>query len=104
MPELPGALFRCCWLLVVSVSVHDGYLVLLNRHVILLAERNPLCLQLLLAAGGEVWGLLALKAAGTVLASSLLLLLFWHSGRIGSAVAVGLASFQLALLLFLTLT
>jgi hypothetical protein len=47
---------------------------------------------------------LAAKSAGTVLACSLLLLLHWHSRRLGNVVAAGTASFQLGLLLFLTLT
>lgn len=98
------AVFPCLWLFIAYVSVHDGYLVALNRAVILDMERNPLGLQLLHAAGGEVWALLTVKTAGTVLACSLLLLLFWHSRRLGSAVAAGLASFQLLLLLFLSLT
>jgi hypothetical protein len=101
--RLRAAVFPCLWLFIAYVSVHDGYLVALNRAVILEVELNPLGLKLLHAAGGEVWALLAVKTAGTVLACSLLLLLFWHSRRIGSAVAAGLAGFQLGLLLFLTL-
>jgi hypothetical protein len=96
--------FPCLWLFIAYVSVHDGYLVALNRGVILDVERNPLGLHLLHATGGDVWGLLVVKTAGTVLACSVLLLLFWHSRRLGSAVAAGLAGFQLMLLLFLTLT
>jgi hypothetical protein len=96
--------FAGLWLFIACVSVHDGYLVALNRAVILETELNPLGRQLLLAAEGEVWGLLAAKTVGTVLACSLLLLLFWHSRRLGSVVAASLAMFQLGLLLFLTLT
>ncbi len=101
--DLATTLFAGLWLFIAYVSVHDGYLVALNRNVILEAELNPLGLHLLRAAEGQVWGLLAVKTAGTVLACSALLLLFWRNRRIGSAVAVGLAAFQFALLLFLSL-
>ena len=103
-PLLRKILFPGLWLFIAYVSVHDGYLVAMNRHVMLEAELNPIGLQLLHAAEGEVWALLAAKSIGTVLACSVLLLLYWHSRRMGNAVAAGLASFQLALLLFLTLT
>ena len=97
-------IFACVWLFIAYVSVHDGYLVAMHRTVILETERNPIGLQLLHAAGGEVWGLLAAKTVGTVLACSFLLLLFWKSRRLGWVVASTLATFQLGLLLFLSFT
>lgn len=100
---LRRAVFAGLWLFIAYVSVHDAYLVALNRFVIHETELNPVGLHLLHWAGGEVWALLAAKTAGTVLASSALLLLFWHNRRLGWVVAASLASFQLALLLFLSL-
>jgi hypothetical protein len=98
------AMFCCLWLFITSVSVHDGYLVALNSSVIMEMELNPVGRHLLHMADGEVAGLLATKAVGTVLACSLLLLLFWQSRPLGWAVAAGLATFQFGLLLYLTLT
>lgn len=102
--SLRRALFAGLWLFIACVSVHDAYLVALNRHVMLDVELNPLGLRLLQFAGGDVWALLVAKTAGTVLACSALLLLFWQSRRLGWIVATSLASFQLGLLLFLSLT
>jgi hypothetical protein len=63
---------------------------------------QPVGQHLLSAAGGEIWCLLAAKAAGTALTCSLLLLLFWQNRRLGSLVTTALASFQFGLLLYLT--
>jgi hypothetical protein len=97
-----GPLFLAFWLFIACVSVHDGYLVAIYRDVIVETECNPLGQHLLELGGGDIWYLLGAKTVGTVLACSLLLVLFWQSRRIGSAVAAGLASFQLWLLLHLT--
>ena len=97
-----GLLFLCLWLFIACVSVHDGYLVAVYRHAIVETERNPVGQLLLAWGGGDIWCFLAAKMAGTVFVCSLLLVLFWHSRRIASAVAAGLASFQLWLLLHLT--
>ena len=102
--QMRRALFAGLWLFIACVSVHDAYLVALNRHVMEEVELNPVGVHLLHIADGDVWALLAAKATGTVLACSALLLLFWQSRRLGWIVATSVASFQLALLLFLTLT
>jgi hypothetical protein len=95
-------MFLGFWLFIACVSVHDGYLVAVYRDVIMETERNPVGRQLLEWGGGEIWYLLGAKTAGTIVACSTLLMLFWQSRRLGSAVAAGLASFQLWLLLYLT--
>lgn len=105
--QVPGilrrAMFAGLWLFIVCVSVHDAYLVVLNRQVIHETELNPVGMRLLQFAGGDLWALLAAKTTGTVLVSTALLLLFWHNRRLGWVVAASLAGFQLALLLFLSL-
>ncbi len=96
------ALFLCFWLFIACVSVHDGYLVAIYRDVIMQTECNPMGQQLLALGGGDIWYLLGMKAAGTIVACSLLLVLFWRNRRIGSVVAASTAGFQLWLLLHLT--
>ena len=53
--------------------------------------------------GGQVWALLGIKFAGTILACSLLLLVYWKNARLGTLIASALAALQLSLLLFLLL-
>jgi hypothetical protein len=93
--------FAPLWTFIAFVSVLDGYLVLTNRHVIEFTELNPVGQALLRLNGGDVWYLLAAKAAGTTLACSLLLVLFWARPRLGLVVAGALAAFQFGLLVFL---
>lgn len=95
--------FAAAWLFVVFVSVYDGYLVLTNRHLMLSAELNPFGLFLIKLNRGRVWYLLAAKCGGTILACSVMLLLYWRKPRVGMIVAGALAALQLALLLFLVL-
>jgi hypothetical protein len=97
-----GTLFLGMWLFIACVSVHDGYLVAMYRDVIAQTECNPLGQHLLELGDGEIWYLLGAKAAGTIFACSALLVLFWHSPRLGSVVAASLASFQFWLLVHLT--
>jgi hypothetical protein len=98
-----AAVFVALWLFVIFVSVFDGYLVFRFRHVMHSTELNPVGRLLIAANGGQVWALLGLKYAGTILACSLLLLLYWKNARLGTFVAAALAVLQLSLLLFLLL-
>ena len=95
------ATFFTLWLFIIFVSVVDGYLVLRHRHEIQWFEQNPVGRALIAWNQGRVWYLLSAKFAGTVVACAALLLIYRASKRIGLVVGVGLAGFQLALLLFL---
>ena len=113
-PHLPAAMpassaqrlaaaFFALWVFVIFVSALDGYLVFRFRHLLHSMELNPLGLWLITANGGQVWALLAIKFAGTILACSLLLLVYWKNARLGTLIAAVLAALQLALLAFLLL-
>lgn len=95
------ALFFGFWLFIIFVSVVDGYLVVRHRDDLLRSELNPVGRYLILLNGGRVWGLLGAKFAGTVVACSLLLLMYGKNTRLGITVAAALAALQLCLLLFL---
>ena len=94
-------LFFACWLFIIFVSVVDGYLAVRHRADLHRFELNPMGRALIAANGGQVWLLLAAKFAGTVVACSLLLLIFGRNPRIGITIAAVLAALQLWLLLFL---
>lgn len=95
--------FFALWAFTIFVSVFDGYLVLTNRTHIGEFELNPMGRSLLRLNGGDIWLLLAAKGAGTVVACSVVLLLYWKSARLGLWIAGVLAALQLLLLLFLLL-
>lgn len=97
-------LFAACCLFVAAVSVHDATLVVLNDGVIVQEEQNPLGRWLLDLQGGEVWLFVLVKLVGTAVVCATLITLYRHRQRIGMAVAVALAAFQLALLSYLSLT
>jgi hypothetical protein len=94
-------LFIVLWLFIITVSVVDGYLVLQYRTH--LTELNPQGQLLIALNGGRVWYLLAAKYIGTVLACSVLLVVYQKNARVGMAVALVLAILQFCLLLFLML-
>src|SRR5262245_38345867 len=102
-PSLPrtAATFFTLWLFIIFVSVIDGYLVFRFQHLMRWTELNPVGRFLIVANGGQVWSLLALKFAGTILACSVLLLVYWKNARLGTLIAGALAVLQLSLLLFL---
>ena len=89
------------WLFIVFVSVHDGYLVLANRSVMFMSELNPLGHWLIQTNGRDIWLLLALKSAGTVLVASILLVLYSIRPRLGWTACAATAGFQLGLLVYL---
>ena len=89
------------WLLIVFVSVHDGYLVLANRPVMTGVEQNPLGRWLLERSGGDIWLLLSLKSLGTVAVATFLLLLRSTHPRIAFVACAAIAAFQVGLLIYL---
>ena len=91
------------WLLVIGVSVYDGFWVLANRPWINALERNPVGQLLLRWDSGDVWLLLTFKILGTLCAASVLLSLYWTWPKLGWIACAATAAFQLALLLFLHL-
>ena len=94
-------LFFVFWLFIIFVSVFDGYLAVRHRADLHRGELNPIGRALIAANGGQVWLLVAAKFAGTVVACSLLLLIFSRNRRFGITIAGVLAALQLWLLLFL---
>jgi hypothetical protein len=89
------------WLFIIGVSVHDGFLVLANRNAMAEAELNPIGRWLLHCNGGDIWLLLAVKAIGTLAASSLLLWLYRLRPRLGWEACAMVCLLQLLLLIFL---
>lgn len=96
-------LFVLAWFFTILVSVVDGYLLLYCRDVIEHTERNPIGVALLAMNDGQVWVFLSLKLLGTILACTILLVLFRRNRRIGLPIAVAIACLQLGLLLYLHL-
>jgi hypothetical protein len=88
---------------VLFVSVFDTLLTIRFEDQMMQSELNPMGRALLALNSGEVWYLIAAKGAGTILAASIVLVLYWRRARLGLTVVTGLALFQLGLLLFLTL-
>jgi hypothetical protein len=93
--------FAALWLLILMVAVVDGYFILINRHILLQTELNPVGRLFLSLDGGDVRYFFAAKCCGTIAASSALLVLYWTRMQIGFAVTAGVALFQLGLLHFL---
>lgn len=106
MPPLPHSATAWCfgalWLFIAIVSVHDGYLVVLASDVIADTEQNPLGKFLIRSNNGEIWLFLLVKAAGTVIVSTMLLRLYIHRPTMAFAVAGPLSCFQFLLLVYLT--
>jgi hypothetical protein len=94
-------LFSVAWIFVIFVSVVDGYWVWHTRDVIYEYERNPFGKLLLEWNYGHVGLFLLVKCLGTTLACAILLLIYRHYPRAGVSIAVGMALFQLCLLMFL---
>ena len=96
--------FVALWLFVIFVSVYDGYLAVRFRDELHKYELNPVGRLLIQLNGGQVWLLVAAKFAGTVLAATLVLLIYGRWPRVGLAIAGVVACLQLCLLLFLLFT
>ncbi len=99
-----AALFIALWLFLIFVSVFDGYLCVRFRHELHKTELNPVGRILIRLNGGQVWLMLAAKFLGTVIAATIVLLIYGRRPRLGITVAGALATLQLGLLLFLLLT
>ena len=95
--------FYAQWLFVIFVSVFDSLLTIQLQDQMMISELNPMGRILLYLDSGQVSYLIIVKGIGTILAASILLMLFWRRPQWGMAVVAGLAIFQLGLLLFLTL-
>jgi hypothetical protein len=83
--------------------VFDSLLTIRLHDQMMHSELNPMGRALLYLDSGGVGYLIAVKGLGTILAASIVLVLFWRRPSWGQAVVTGLAIFQLGLLLFLTL-
>jgi hypothetical protein len=99
----PHLAFYGQWLFVIFVSVFDSLLTIRLHDQMMHSELNPMGRALLYLDSGGVGYLIAVKGVGTILAASIVLVLFWRRPNWGQAVVTGLAIFQLGLLLFLTL-
>ena len=75
------------WVFIAFVAVHDAYLVVLCRDVILDVEQNPIGRYLLRQDDGGVGLFLTVKAAGTAGVCTLLLSLYHYCRRMALAVA-----------------
>jgi len=93
--------FTSLWLLILIVAVVDGYFIIINRQIMFRTELNPVGQYLLTLDHGNVRCFFVTKCCGTIAASSVLLVLYWTRRRIGFAVTLGVALFQLGLLRFL---
>jgi hypothetical protein len=97
-------LFFSLWVFVLFVSVFDSLLTLNLQQEMMNSELNPMGRALLYLDSGRAGYLVGLKGVGTVLAASIVLVLRWRRPKLGMIVVGGLAMFQFALLLILTLT
>lgn len=95
--------FYAQWLFVIFVSVFDSLLTIQLQDQMMDSELNPMGRALLYLDSGDVGYLIAVKGVGTILAASIVLVLYWRRPQWGLAVIAGLAAFQLGLLLFLTM-
>ena len=103
IPPSHSRWFMTLWFFIVSVSVHDAYLVVANRSAMLHNELNPLGRWLVQCNGGDVWLLLTVKATGTLVAATLMLFLFWTNRRVAWIACASVAGLHLVLLLWLYL-
>jgi len=91
-------------LFIVGVSIYDSYLVAIYRECILYDERNPICEMLIRKDPGNLSWFMAGKFLGNLCVVGTLLLLRWIGYGHTLVVARGVAFFQAALLVFLTLS
>ncbi len=98
-----GRSFWLMWWFIGAVSVVDAALVLVNDEVILNAERNWICLQLMRLDPRTFHYFLSAKACGTTVVLAVLHVVFARSRRHGLAIAGGVAAYQLWLLTYLAL-
>lgn len=95
------ARFAALWSVIILVAVIDGYYMLINHEIIVQTELNPVGRFLLALDQGEVRYFFLLKCCGTIITSSVLLVIYWKQRSRGLATTTGVALFQLGLLKFL---
>ena len=100
--HLGAMIFTACCLIVVAVSVHDAMLVVVNHESIYNAEQNPVGKWLIELQGGEVWLFVFAKLAGTAVVWAILITLYRHRPPMAFTAAASVATFQMALLCYLT--
>ena len=97
-----SSLFYLLWAIIVAVSVHDWYLVIINHRSISQDERNPLGRWLIEVNDGSIAYFLITKLIGTILAATVILLIHWSNRRLALVVAGVVSCFQIMLLIYLT--
>ncbi len=100
-----GSRFWFClmWSFIGAVSTYDAYLGVRYWDSMPNLELNPICLYLIEHADGDASVFLSFKAAGTVLVLTFMALFYVRSPKLAQHIAWGVSSFQLGLLLYLTL-
>lgn len=93
--------FWTLWVTIVAISAYDTCWTVANREVMANVERNPVGRLLISLHGDDIWLLVLVKAAGTVVAAALLLVLYWIWPRLGWPACLGVAAFQLWLVAYL---
>jgi hypothetical protein len=96
-------MFSGMWLLIACVSSFDTYLTIRFQEHLFYEEMNPIARFLLQIDGWEPSLLIGAKFLGSILVLGFIAALYSQNRRIGLIVTSGLASFQLALLVYLTL-
>src|SRR5580704_10024332 len=99
--SLRTAMFTTVLIFDGGVSAYDGYLVVRTGEMIREFERNPFGRYLIDSNDGDPALFLRVKAAGTIVALTVLAALRKRSRRLAGPVAVGLVFFQSGLLIFL---
>jgi hypothetical protein len=95
------AWFLATWVFIGIVSAYDAYLVVRYRDMILQAEENPVCLLLIRMDHEHLSVFLTAKFVATCLVLLTLLALYRAWRRFARPIVAGVASFQLALLVYL---
>jgi len=95
-------LYHLLLVVIVAVSVHDGFLVLLNRGTIARDEQNPLGRWLIDLNEGGIRYILAAKFVGTIAVATVMLILFRKRRRMAWVICTVIATGQIILALYLT--
>jgi tryptophan-rich sensory protein len=98
----PGSLFYLLWAIIIAVSVHDWYLVIINHRSISKDERNPVGRWLIEVNDGGIAYFLIAILIGTIIAATVILLIHWSNRRLALVVAGVVSCFQILLLIYLS--
>jgi len=101
---LPRAWFPVLWSFIGLVSAVDSYFVVRFRDLLPELEENPVGRYLIELQNGRVDVLLRAKAAGTITVLGILAGLYIYRHRWTGLIAGSIASFQIALLLYMTMS